>query len=148
MADRNSGCSIESRLEALGRAERDRLVEPDPRFLRAVREAAPPRPGAILLRRVTVLFAAAAAVVLAVLIAFQQRPAPVSPGTGDHSPLVRHSAADAAGAPGGIMTAGFGRSIAPDDMLKSLDAPLAPRELPARAADAYCAGCLEELTRI
>lgn len=151
MADHNTNSSIESRLEAFGREERDRLSEPDPRFLRAVRDAAPMRADTLLLRRITVLFAAAAAILLAVLVALQTRPAPVSPGTGDYSPLVHRHDPDRLGAPGNILTAGHGRGVDLDDMINSLDrAPSTPgpRDAPARAADAYCAGCIDDLTRI
>jgi hypothetical protein len=138
---------LEARLDAWGESEHARISEPAPRFLAAVRAAQPPRHVPIA-RRITVFLAAAAAVALAAIVAL--RPPTDSTKTGDLIPPTQLTASSS-GAPERIFTAGRGRDLSIDDILNTVDskpAPLGPAAAPVRASDAYCAGCIEELTRI
>ncbi len=141
-----SANTVEARLDEWGAAERSRLIEPGPQFLRTVKSTRPAR-GSRMARRLTTLLAAAAAVALAAIIALR-------PGPGANRAAVpgdRGVAVGVAGASGEVVTAGLSRRAGVAEVVEMLDA-MQQREphraAPARASDAYCAGCVDDLMRL
>ena len=127
---------LTSRLDAWGADRRVQLSEPAPRLLRQVR--------AVRARRLVRLAAGTFAVAATVALAFVLIPPDQQRSSG--SPPVATSAAF-----DGPVTAWLGHSADVSGLLESLPQPSLPDTapaLPARAGDSYCAGCLDELTRI
>ncbi|MBX3403261.1 MAG: hypothetical protein KF699_07615 [Phycisphaeraceae bacterium] len=157
MSERNTGRTdggedVISRLESWGQHERARLVAPPDAYVRSVRAARGPRQ----MRRVVEGLALAAAVALVAYVAMRPSPAPPPrqeqladrprlPAPPDHGAVAVVSRED-----GPPTVAGLTRRAIESGALDWPEAArtrIAPAE-PARAADAYCAGCVEELTRL
>ena len=131
--------SLELRLDAWGQRERSGVAEPAPKFMRAVRAARGPR----LVARLAGAMALAAVLALVAYVAF--RPAP------SLSPIISPDSTTLFQPPARAFTAGVGRNADVADVFGLLDAmpqPTGPSAPAPRASDAYCAGCLEELTRL
>jgi len=132
-------CPLESQLDAWGKREGSRLVEPAPRFLNVVRAANLSR----LSRRFIGALSLAAVLALVALIAL--RPDTQSP---TQRPQVPGPVATRTDGPRAT-TAGLGRTADVETVLDLLFVqPRSPALPPARPSDAYCAGCIDELLRI
>lgn len=134
--------SLELRLNAWGERERSGIAEPAPNFMRAVHAARGPR----LVARLAGALALAAVLSLVAYVAF--RPATlVSPDVSPNSTMLTHTPA----APARAFTVGIGRNAdvaSVFDLLDAMPQPAGPSAPTPRASDAYCAGCIEELTRL
>lgn len=133
---------LNARLDRWGRDERSRLSEPGPRFMSEVRAS---RSGSRFTRRVVTILAAAAAVALATIIALRTDPRPHLPsGVSNAGAIVKRIA------PGHAISAAAGINADAASVFDLLDRlpNRETRETPARAGDAYCIGCLEDLMRI
>lgn len=134
--------ALESRLDTWGASERARLVEPAPRFLRAVRLA---RPRRLLPRALQAGLIAAGIGLVAVVLHFSGSEPRSVP---DRSNSPDFAASDALPR---FLSAGIGRDTEAGDVFEMLDAmPDTTRDepRPVRAHDVYCAGCLDELLGI
>jgi len=131
---------LESRLDAWGAAERSRVIEM-PRRLHAQVHAARPRRTLVRVMKACVLAASLA------LVAYLVSTVETESGPDmdrDESVVVAASVTARA------LSVGSGRNADVEDVLDLLDSmpATAPKEAPMRAADAYCAGCIDELTKI
>lgn len=136
------------RLDAWGEAERARPAALPGAFARRVRAARGPR----VLRRVLEGLALAAAVALVAYVLQRPLPTPGSDRAADRGPApLDHGAAEIV-AHGSAQTtaAGMARRAIQSGTTDWLE-PVRSRgeqATPARAGDAYCAGCVDDLTRI
>ncbi len=134
--------ALAARLDHWGRRERSRLSEPGARFMSEVRSL---RTGPRFARRVVTLLAAAAAIALAAIVALRADTRPSSPsGTSGTVPLAQRPA------PSTIINAAAGLNTDAATVFDLLDRlpERETRDAPARAGDAYCVGCMDDLMRI
>ena len=133
--------TLDGRLDAWANSERSRLVEPAPQFLRRVRAA---RPRRIMPRIIEACVLAAGLALVAYVLSTadsERRPGP-DPDAGTPVATIPPARAFSIGT-------GRGADVADVfDLLDSMPQRPAPESPPTRASDAYCAGCLDELTRI
>lgn len=132
-----------TQLDAWGACERARLVAPPEPFIRQVRAAGRPREGRRVVRRVIERLALAAAVALVAYVALR----PTPPSEPRHTPVVR-STPDANPTTLAGMTRRAVETGTLDWLPEPAPLPAAEPAAPARAADAYCVGCIDELTRL
>lgn len=161
MSERNTvrtdgGEDVISRLDAWGQGERSRLVAPPEPFIRQVRAARGPQERRRVVLRVIEGLALAAAIALVAYVAMRPSPAP-TPRQEQVADLPRLPAPQDRGA-----VAVVSRESGPPTVVGitrraiesgTLDWPEAARTRnapaePTRAADAYCTGCVDELTRL
>ncbi|GEM_PF-5904818 len=131
---------LESRLDAWGAAERSRVIEPPRKFPGQVRAAHPRR---TVVRVIKVCVLAASLAVVAYLLSTVDLES--VPSSGREGGVVV-----AASVPARALSVGTGRNADVEDvfdLLDSMPAP-APKDAPIRAADAYCTGCFDELSKI
>lgn len=138
-----------TQLDAWGARERARLAAPPEPFIRQVRAAGRPRELRRVARRVLEGLALAAAVALVAYVALrpsppsEPRPTPVVRSTPDASPTTLAGMTRRA-----VETGTLDWLLEPAPPAAAEPAASPPSPAPARAADAYCAGCIEELTRL
>lgn len=134
---------LTAQLDAWGQSERSRLVAPPEPFIRQVRAARGPQAGRRVVLRIIQGLALAAAVALVASVAFW--PAPSSKP--QDTPVVRSTREETPTTLAG-MTRRAVETDTLDWLLESAPPPAAAPAAPARAADAYCAGCIDELTKL
>ncbi len=142
------GDELVSRLDAWGEAERARPAALPEAFGRRVRAARGPR----VLRRVLEGLALAAAVGLVAYVAHRPASTPRREQSADRGPApLDHGAAEIVAHGSAHPTAaGMARRAIQSGTTDWLE-PVRSRgeqATPARAGDAYCAGCVDDLTRI
>jgi hypothetical protein len=142
------GDELASRLEEWGEAERARPAALPEAFARRVRAVRRPR----VLRRVLEGLALAAAVALVAYVVQRPAPTPRQAQTAHRGPApLDHGAAETvAHADAQPTAAGLARRAIQSGTTDWLEPSRANTDqaAPARAGDAYCAGCVDDLTRI
>ena len=161
MSERNTGRTdggedVISRLDGWGQSERSRLVAPPEAIVRNVRAVREGSVGRRVVLRVIEGLALAAAVALVAYVAMRPGPAPTPrqehvadrarlPAPQDRGAVVVVSREN--GPPTVVGMTRLAIENGTLDWPESARTRIAPAE-PTRAADAYCAGCVEELTKL